>query len=144
MGKDALYLKYRPFQLDDIVGQKHVVGTIKQAAIQKRFAHSYILGGTKGAGKTTTARIIANLLTCEDIKDGKLCGKCRACQTIHSGFSSDIVELDGAAKRSVDDIQQLIEAARYSPHELKRKVFIIDECHQLSNTAISALGMSVQ
>lgn len=139
MGKDSLYLKYRPFQLDDIVGQKYVTATLRQASIQNKFAHSYIFGGTKGAGKTTSARILANLLTCDNVKDGKLCGKCRACQTIHNGFSSDVTELDGAAKRSVDDIQQLIEAARYSPHELKRKIFIIDECHQLSNTAISAL-----
>lgn len=139
MGKDALYLKYRPFQLEDIVGQKYVVATLKAASQQNKFAHSYIFGGTKGAGKTTSARILANLLTCENVKEGRLCGKCRACTTIHNGFSTDVVELDGAAKRSVDDIQQLIEAARYSPHELKRKIFIIDECHQLSNTAISAL-----
>lgn len=139
MGKDVLATRYRPFQLEDVIGQKNLTTTLRQASIQDRFANSYVFCGTKGAGKTTSARILANLLTCEDVKDGKLCGKCVACKSIHNGFSSDVVELDGGQKRSVDDIQPLIDAARYSPHELKRKIFIIDECHQLSGTAISAL-----
>lgn len=139
MGKNTLYLKYRPFQLEDLVGQRSVVNTLKAASLSGKFAHSYIFGGTKGAGKTTSARILANLITCENVKDGHLCGKCQACLTIHNGFASDVVEMDAASNRGVEDVQQLIDSARYSPHELKRKIFILDECHQLSSTAISAL-----
>ena len=139
MGKDALYLKYRPFNLDDLVGQRHVVATLKQASVQDKFAHSYLLSGNKGSGKTTTARILANLLTCDDVKNGKLCGKCPACMKIHNGTAMDVVEMDGAKNRSVDDVEKLIDSARFSPQEFKRKIYIIDECHQLSSTAISAL-----
>ena len=139
MKNNNLCLKYRPFQLNDIVGQKFVVATLKQASIQDNFYNSYIFSGNKGCGKTTTARILANLLTCENPKDGVLCGECTACKSIHKGFSMDISEMDGAAKGSKEEVVKLIDSARYSPSELKRKVYIIDECHQLSGAAISAL-----
>jgi DNA polymerase-3 subunit gamma/tau len=139
MSKGTLYLKYRPEQLEDVVGQKYTTGTLKQASILNRFAHAYLLCGNKGCGKTTTARILANLLTCSDPKDGKVCGKCRACQTIQSGMSMDVIELDGAANGNVENVQNLIEGANWSPSELSRKVYIIDECHQLTGRAISAL-----
>src|ERR1035437_6665482 len=96
MSKNTLYLKYRPFQLADVVGQNFSVSTLKQASIQNRFVHAYMFGGIKGCGKTTMARILANLLTCDNPKDGVLCGKCAACKTIPYGLSSDVVELDGA------------------------------------------------
>ena len=140
MSKDSsLCRKYRPFQIDDVVGQKFLVATIKQASIINRFAQSYIFSGTKGCGKTSAARIVANMLTCTDIKDGILCGKCSACTKIPNGFAYDVVELDGAAQRGVDEIEKLIAGARYSPTEFNKKVLIIDECHQLSSTAISAM-----
>lgn len=139
MSKDTLYLKYRPFQLEEVVGQKHTTGTLKQASIANKFAHAYLFSGSKGCGKTTTARILANLLTCEDPKDGKVCGKCRACKTIKEGVAMDVIELDGAANGNVENVQSLIEGANWSPSELNRKVYIIDEAHQLSGRAISAL-----
>jgi DNA polymerase-3 subunit gamma/tau len=80
MRECALYNKYRPKQLDELVGQKYVVATFKQAALNDKFSQTYIFTGNRGCGKTTTARIVANLLTCENVKDGKVCGKCRACQ----------------------------------------------------------------
>ena len=139
MGRESLYLKYRPFQLSDIVGQKYIVQTLKQASIDNSFVHTYLFGGIKGTGKTTSARILANLLTCENPVNGVLCGKCRACKSVQSGSSMDIIELDGANNRKVEDIRDLIDGAHWPPTELKRKVYTIDESHQLTSTAISAL-----
>ena len=139
MSKNSLYLKYRPFQLNDVVGQQHVTKTLKQASIQNKFVHSYMFGGTKGCGKTSSARILANLLTCENPQDGVLCGECQACKTVPRGVATDIIEMDGAKQRKVEDINALIEGVQWSPSVLKKKVVIIDEAHQLSSTAISAL-----
>lgn len=135
----SLYLKYRPVQLDDIVGQRHVVATLKQASLKKEFNHAYLFSGNHGCGKTTTARILASLMECENIKDGKVCGTCRACRTIHSGVCLDVHELDGATNSGVDHVKALIEASQWSPQELRKKVYLIDECHRLSKEGISAL-----
>jgi len=139
MNSTSLYLKYRPFQLDDVVGHKHIVATLRRASEQNLFAHAYLFSGNRGCGKTTSARIAANLMTCENIQNGKLCGKCRACTTIHNGSSLDVRELDGAKNGKVEHIQELIDGAQWPPQELKRKVYIIDEAHQLTDKAISAL-----
>ena len=139
MSKKSLYLKYRPTQLEDLVGQDNFVKTIKQASKFDRYSHAYLLCGTKGCGKTSSSRIIANLLNCENVVDGKVCGNCQACKTIPFGAAMDVIELDGAKQRKVEDINTLIESATWSPQELKKKVFTIDECHQLSSTAISSL-----
>ena len=139
MSKKSLYLKYRPTQLDDLVGQDNFVKTIKQASKFDKYAHAYLLCGTKGCGKTSSSRILANLLNCENVLDGKVCGNCQACKTIPFGAAMDVIELDGAKQRKVEDINTLIESASWSPQELKKKVFTVDECHQLSSTAISSL-----
>ncbi len=137
--KKSFYLKYRPHQLKNIVGQKPVVATLKQAALRNEFAHAYLFSGNHGCGKTSTARILAMLMTCEDIKDGSNCGKCRICKGIQAGSTLDVKELDGATKRKIEDIRDLIDSAYYSPNELKRKIYIIDECHMLTKEATSAL-----
>ena len=137
--KKSLYLKYRPFQLKDVVGQKYTIETLKQASLKNEFNHAYLFSGNHGCGKTSTARILATLMTCENVVDGNVCGKCRACKGIHIGSSLDVNELDGATNRGIDDIKHLIEGAKWSPNELKRKVYLIDECHQLSKEATSAL-----
>ena len=139
MSKNTFYLKYRPFQLDDMVGQFYTVSTFKQASINKRFVHSYLFGGIKGTGKTSIARIVANLINCENPVNGSLCGKCIACTKIHDGSAVDIVELDGAKNGNVEHIQALIDSARWSPSEFKKKIYIIDEAQQLTDRAISAL-----
>lgn len=137
--KKSLYLKYRPVQLDDIVGQKNVIATLKQASLNGEFSHAYLFSGNHGCGKTSTARILASLMTCEKPEGIKVCGVCRACKMIHVGASLDVKELDGASNRGIDDVKSLIDAAQWSPQELKRKVYIIDEVHQLTKEAISAL-----
>lgn len=139
MSKSALYSKYRPTQLSEIVGQDQFRATLLQSSANNRFSHSYLLCGEKGSGKTSSARIIANLINCENVRDGKVCMNCRSCKVIQNGSTMDIVELDGATQRKVEDINVLIENASWSPQELKKKVFIIDESHQLSSTAISSL-----
>jgi DNA polymerase-3 subunit gamma/tau len=141
MSKNSLYLKFRPSQLDEIVGQKPVVSTLKKAFETNKFAHAYLFSGNHGCGKTTTARILATLINCEGERNpnGLLCGKCRACTTILSCSSIDLIEIDGASNRGIDNIKSIIDASRWAPNELRKKVFIIDECHQLSKEAISAL-----
>ena len=134
-----LDLKYRPFQLEDVIGQKHVVATLKQASANNKFAHAYLFAGERGTGKTSLGRILATLMTCENVKDGKVCGKCRACTTINKGASLDVKEINGASNRGIENANKLIESAQWSPQELKRKVYIIDEAHQLTSRAISAL-----
>ena len=135
----SLYLKYRPSQLSEIVGQKPIVATLKQASTDHKFVHSYLFSGNHGSGKTTSARILATLMTCEDVKDGETCGKCRACKTIKRGSSADVRELDGASNNKVEEARKIIDAAFYAPHELKKKVYIIDECHMLTTSANNAL-----
>jgi len=137
--KISLYLKYRPQQLDDVVGQSNIIATLRQSAIKNEFSHAYLFSGSHGSGKTSTARIVASLLTCENIQDGKICGKCRACKTIKNGACTDVIELDGATNRGIDNIKSIISSSMWSPQELKRKVYILDEVHQLSKEAISAL-----
>ncbi len=139
MSKNTLYLKYRPFQLDELVGQDHIVSTLKQASIKNKFVHAYLLSGLRGSGKTSCARIIANLLNCENVKDGVLCGKCPACLKIPACVSMDIMELDGAKNGNVENVQELIESTRWSPNELKKKVYLVDEAQALSPKAISAM-----
>ena len=139
MAKNTLYLKYRPLQINDVIGQPYIVSTLKQASIQNRFVHAYLLGGIKGCGKTSTARILANMITCSDIKDGVLCGKCTACTKISSGYATDDIELDGAKNGNVENVVELIDSAKWAPTELKKKIYIIDEAQQLSSKAISAM-----
>jgi DNA polymerase-3 subunit gamma/tau len=131
--------KYRPATLEDVIGQKQVVGTIKQAAINNVFAQSYLFTGTRGSGKTSIARILANLMTCEKLDNGKLCGQCHACKTVPSNSSMDVKELDGASNNGVEEARRLKDAALYPPTELNRKVYIIDESHMLTASANNAL-----
>jgi len=131
--------KYRPVQLDDVVGQRRVTATLKAASQNNGFASAYFFSGNRGSGKTSSARILASLLTCESVQDGKVCGECRACQLIHAGHSLDVKEVDGATKKGIADINSLKEAAYYAPNELSRRVIIIDECHKLSADANASL-----
>ena len=142
----AIYRKYRPKLLAELFGQEHIVEILKNAARQDKFSHAYLFYGSRGSGKTTTARLIAKLANCETrqksktFKDkGEPCNKCRSCLEIESGKSLDIVEIDAASNRGIDEIRNLKEGIRLSPASLKYKIFIIDETHMLTKDAFNAL-----
>lgn len=139
MNNIPLYTKYRPVQITDVVGQRKIVDSLKKQADKDKFAHAYLFAGQFGSGKTSIARIISALMTCEK-KDGHLiCGKCRSCSNIHNGYCVDVYEIDAASKRGIDDARKIKETANYAPQELKKKIYIIDECHMLTTEAWNAL-----
>lgn len=139
MEHQALYRKFRPSDLGDVVGQKYTVATLREASKKNMFSHAYLFSGCHGSGKTSCARILAALINCENVKDGKNCGECKPCQKIINDMAMDVVEMDAAQNRGIDDIKNIIESVQYPPAEMKKKVIIIDEVHQLTKEATSAL-----
>lgn len=142
----AIYRKYRPKTFEDLLGQEHIVEILRNAARQDKFAHAYLFYGSRGSGKTTTARLIAKLANCETrqkdkkFKDkGEPCNECRPCTEIDSGHALDVIEIDAASNRGIDEIRNLQEGIRLSPTSYKYKVFIIDEVHMLTREAFNAL-----
>src|SRR6185295_15477135 len=131
--------KWRPQTFDDVVGQDHVVRTLKNAITRNRIAHAYLFVGPRGTGKTSTARIFAKALNCEKGPTPSPCGVCAACVSITNGSSMDVIEIDGASNNSVDQIRDLRDDVRYAPSQGKFKIYIIDEVHMLSNQAFNAL-----
>lgn len=138
MGK-KLDLKYRPNQLDEIIGQDHIVKTFKQASSHNMFSNVYLFAGERGCGKTSLSRIVSKLMTCDDVKDGITCGKCRACVSITNVASLDVREINGANNKGIGDIRAIIDSATISPQELKMKIIVIDECHRLTPEANDAI-----
>ncbi|WP_456396547.1 DNA polymerase III subunit gamma/tau [Desulfurobacterium sp.] len=139
MGYLAIPRKYRPSRFSDVVGQEHVTETIKNAIKTGKIAHAYIFAGPRGVGKTTTARIIAKALNCENLQDGEPCNSCSACESINKGAFPDVIEIDAASNRGIDQIRELRETVFYSPSKGKYKVYIIDEFHMLTKEAFNAL-----
>ena len=136
----ALYRKYRPRNFSDVVGQDHIVRTLSNQIKSNRVSHAYLFCGTRGTGKTSVAKIFAQVVNCEDITgEGESCGKCRACQEIQAGRSMNIIEIDAASNNGVDNIREIREEVRYAPTQGKYKVYIIDEVHMLSTGAFNAL-----
>ena len=135
----ALPLKYRPMTFDDVVGQEHVVRTLKHAIESGRIANAYLFVGPRGIGKTTTSRIFAKALNCLHPNGAEPCGKCENCVQIAEGRALDVMELDGASHNKVEDVRPIIEAVQFKPAASKYKIFIIDECHMLSTAAWNAL-----
>ena len=135
----ALPLKYRPMTFDDVVGQEHVVRTLRHAIEAGRIANAYLFIGPRGIGKTTLSRIFAKALNCTSPKGVEPCGECDNCKEIAAGRSIDVTELDAASHNKVEDVKPIIEAVQFKPTSSKYKIFIIDECHMLSNAAWNAL-----
>lgn len=134
MSYQALYRQYRPRTFDGVIGQEHITTILKNQVASGHIAHAYLFSGTRGTGKTTTARIFARAINCLEPKDGEPCGKCSACR-ISDSENPDIIELDAASNSSVDDIRALVEKARYTPMQLRTKVYIIDEAHSLASSS---------
>ncbi len=135
----ALPLKYRPMTFDDVVGQEHVVTTLRHAIAAKRIANAYLFVGPRGIGKTTLSRIFAKALNCQSPNGVEPCGKCTNCEEIAAGRSLDVTELDAASHNKVDDVKPIIESVQFKPATSRYKIYIIDECHMLSNAAWNAL-----
>lgn len=135
----VLYRKYRPQSFSEIIGQEHIVKTLTNALDAKSISHAYLFAGPKGSGKTTMARIFSKAINCESAKSFEPCNKCDSCQEIMASRAMDLIEIDAASHTSVENIRELIEGLKFSPVKSKYKIFIIDECHQLSKSAANAL-----
>ncbi len=135
----ALFLKYRPQTFSDLVGQDVIKKTLKNALKIERPAHAYLFAGSRGTGKTSTARIFAKGLNCTDLQDGDPCGKCNFCIDTANGNLIDVIEIDAASNRGIDEIRDLREKITFMPNHAKRKVYIIDEVHMLTTPAFNAL-----
>ena len=135
----ALPLKYRPMTFADVVGQEPVVRTLRHAIESGRIANAYLFIGPRGIGKTTLSRIFAKALNCLSPNGSEPCGKCANCQEIAAGRSLDVVELDAASHNKVEDVKPIIDSVQFRPASSRFKIFIIDECHMLSNSAWNAL-----
>ncbi|MBU5228293.1 DNA polymerase III subunit gamma/tau [Clostridium senegalense] len=138
MGYTALYRKFRPQKFEDVVGQNHISTTLKNAIKSERIAHAYLLCGTRGTGKTSTAKIFSKAVNCLNSQDGEPCNECEMCIKINNGTAIDVVELDAASHNKVDNIRDIIDDVQYPPQESKYKVYIIDEVHMLSQGAVNA------
>ncbi len=132
------YRKWRPGTFSDLAGQEHVANTLKQAVVQDRVSHSYLFCGTRGSGKTTTARVLAKAVNCLDPQRGDPCDRCAICVSINEGRNLDIIELDAASNRGVEEIREIREKVNFQPAQNRRKVYIIDEAHMLTREASNA------
>ena len=139
MAYQVIARKWRPQTFREVVGQRHVTQTLENAITQKRLAHAYIFCGTRGVGKTTTARILAKCLNCVKGPTATPCNECEACREITAGSSLDVLEIDAASNRGIDQIRELREMVRYAPASGRYKVIILDEAHQLTDEASNAL-----
>src|SRR5246500_1317027 len=139
MSYQVIARKYRPQTFKDLVGQEHVTGTLSNAIQNNRVAHAYIFSGARGVGKTTAARILAKALNCVKGPTAEPCGACDSCQEIAAGSSLDVIEIDAASNRGIDQIRELREMVRYAPAGSRNKVVILDEAHMLTGEASNAL-----
>jgi len=135
----VLYRKYRPKTFKEIVNQEHIIRTLTNALMLNKVAHAYLFTGQRGTGKTTVARLLSKAVNCKDRQTHEPCNKCQACEEINQAKALDLVEIDAASNRGIDEIRELREGIKFAPTNLKYKVFIIDEVHQLTREAFNAL-----
>lgn len=135
----VLYRKWRPKTFDDVCGQEHITTTLKNEIKENRINHAYLFTGSRGTGKTTCAKILAKAVNCTHSTDGNPCGECEICRGIENGSILDVVEMDAASNRGIDDIRDIISKVQLSPERCKYRVYIIDEVHMLSTEAFNAL-----
>jgi DNA polymerase-3 subunit gamma/tau len=131
--------KWRPQVFEEVVGQEHITGTLRNALVTDRLAHAYLFSGARGVGKTSIARVFAKALNCPNMKEGNPCNECASCVDITHGSSVDVQEIDGASNRGIDEIRNLRENIRYFPSQGKYRIYIIDEVHMLTLPAFNAL-----
>lgn len=139
MSYTALYRKWRPQSFDEVIGQAHITKTLKNQIMTSRIAHAYLFCGTRGTGKTSTAKLLARAVNCENIIDGEPCNTCDNCKNILENRSMNVTEIDAASNNGVDNIREIIDEVKYPPTQGKYKVYIIDEVHMLSIGAFNAL-----
>lgn len=135
----ALYRKYRPYTFDDVIGQEHIVRTLKNQISSQRVAHAYLFSGSRGTGKTTIAKIFARAVNCEAPVNGSACGECEICKKVKESSAMNIIEIDAASHNGVDNIREINDEVKYTPAVGQYKVYIIDEVHMLSTGAFNAL-----
>ena len=140
----ALYRKYRPCVFDDVYGQEHITSILSHEAMNGSVSHAYLFSGSRGTGKTTCAKILAKTVNCLNPKNGNPCNECENCRAIDTGATTDVIEMDAATNTGVDYIRDLRENVMYTPAMLKKRVYIIDEAHMLSDSAFNALLKTIE
>ena len=143
MAYQALYRQYRPTNFDEVVGQTHIIQTLKNAIVQNRIAHAYLFCGPRGTGKTSIAKIFAKTLNCTNSQDAP-CGVCENCKMAANGSHPDIIEIDAASNNGVDEVRNLIDKVKYAPMQGKYKIYIIDEVHMMTSGAFNALLKTIE
>jgi DNA polymerase-3 subunit gamma/tau len=139
MASQALYRRYRSQTFGELIGQEHIVQTLRNAIAEGRIAHAYLFTGPRGVGKTTVARLLAKAVNCTAPISQRPCGICESCQAIAEGRAVDVIEMDAASHTSVEDAREIIERVQFRPTSGAYKVYIIDEVHMLSTAAFNAL-----
>ena len=135
----SLYRKWRPKTFDEISGQQHITSILKTQCANNRVSHAYLFCGTRGTGKTSSAKILAKAVNCENPINGNPCNECPSCKAIDSGSATDVLEIDAASNNRVDNVRDLRDEVVYPPSLLKKRVYIIDEVHMLTDSAFNAL-----